>query len=186
MPNEPATPTRRDFLKHVAAATTLASIALSPQSTTARTQPIPGRHPPLGTAAPSLGPNPTSAEADVEPLRHPWWQRSTGNKIRHPGHRHQRRRESARLLPLPPFPLSPPTTALPRPTHLYGEIAQAAHDDGLAVLARHADSSKAREPLYLAPPRLVHHRRRRPPLPFRRLLPLLHQRSPYYSQLTLP
>ncbi len=57
---------------------------------------------------------------------------------------------------------------------LYGELAKAAHDDGLAVLAR-MDSNRAAEEFYQRAPGLVRPRRLRQPLPRRRQVRHLHQ-----------
>ena len=86
-------------------------------------------------------------EADVERYDIPWWrahwkQTDTQGVVINAGG----------IVAYYPsqFPLHYRPPAL-QDRDLYGEIAQAAHDDGLAVLAR-MDSSKAREPLYQAHP----------------------------------
>lgn len=149
-------PSRRDFLKQMAVVTTvaagLASEALQAQSTTAPA--------PVAGAPPST--NPAAAPwyrrtyrwgqtniTEIDAIRYdiPWWRE------------YWRRTEVQGVIinaggifayypSQVPLHYQPPQLG---GRDLYGELAKAAHDDGLAVLAR-MDSSKTHEPLYQAHP----------------------------------
>jgi hypothetical protein len=140
MRNQPST-SRRDFLKHVAAATTLATIAVHADS-----QPATESSPPWYRRALRWGQT-NITEADVNRYDIPWWRKQwkrtqlDGVVINAGG-----------IVAYYPskFPLHyrPPEL---KDRDLFGELAKAAHDDGLFVFAR-MDSSKAHEPLYRAHP----------------------------------
>ncbi len=124
--------------------TTVAALASS--SIEAQTQPTTDASPPWYRRAARWGQT-NIAEADIERYDIAWWRK------------HWKRTEvqgvvinAGGIVAYYPsrFPLhyQPPSL---NGRDLYGELARAAHDDGLAVLAR-MDSSKAHEPLYRAHP----------------------------------
>src|SRR3954454_2013160 len=149
MHTESTTPhatTRREFLKHVAAATTLASITLGPSATSAQTEPTTNTSPPWYRRTARWGQT-NITEADVDRYDIAWWRQ------------HWRRTavqgvviNAGGIVAYYPskFPLHYRAPAL-KDRDLFGELARAAHEDGLAVLAR-MDSSQAHEDLYRAHP----------------------------------
>jgi hypothetical protein len=138
--------TRREFLTQVAAATTLAAVTNLPIVSGAATQPATDASPPWYRRAVRWGQTNIN-EADIDRYDIAWW-------------REQWKRTEVQgviinaggIVAYYPskFPLHyhPPNL---KDRDLYGELARAAHDDGLAVLAR-MDSNKAHEPLYRAHP----------------------------------
>jgi hypothetical protein len=143
--------TRRDFLKQVAAVTTVA-MAASSRAADATTQPI------RDSNSPSTQPLPwyrravrwgqtNITEADVAHYDIDWWRqhwKRTGV--------HGVIINAGGIVAYYPsrFPLHHRPPEL-KDRDLYGELAKAAHDDGIFVLAR-MDSSKAYEPMYRAHP----------------------------------
>jgi hypothetical protein len=149
-PTSPEGATRRDFLKTVAG-TTAAAISLSPllAQSAAQAQPAPA---PANPAIPwyrrALRWGQTNiAEIDVDRYDIPWW-RSQWKATRVQGIIVN----AGGIVAYYPskFPLHhrPPTL---KDRDLFGDLTKAAHDDGIAVMAR-MDSSKAFEPLYRAHP----------------------------------
>ena len=138
--------TRRDFLKHVAAATTLATATLAPIAAQAQTAPATEASPPWYRRTLRWGQT-NITEADVDRYDIAWWRKQwkrtqvQGVVINAGG-----------IVAYYPskFPLHYRPQAL-KDRDLFGELAQAAHDDGLVVFAR-MDSSKAHETLYRAHP----------------------------------
>ncbi len=143
-PNSSGT-TRREFLTQVAA-TTLTTAVLGPIAAGAATQPAADAPPPWYRRAVRWGQTNIN-EANVDRYDIAWW-------------RQQWKRTEVQgviinaggIVAYYPskFPLHYRPPGL-KDRDLYGELARAAHDDGLAVLAR-MDSSKAHEPLYRAHP----------------------------------
>src|SRR5437763_13012569 len=136
--------TRREFIKQVAAATALAATFAHPSS--AQTDPATNASPPWYRRCARWGQT-NITEADVDRYDIAWWRQ------------HWKRTEvqgviinAGGIVAYYPskFPLHyrPPEL---KERDLFGELATAAHDDGLAVLAR-MDSSKVHEPLYRAHP----------------------------------
>ena len=138
--------TRRDFLKHVATATTLATVTLAPIAAQAQTAPATEASPPWYRRTLRWGQT-NITEADVDRYDIAWW-------------RKQWKRTQVQGVVINAggivayYPSKSPLHYRPqalKDRDLFGELAQAAHDDGLVVFAR-MDSSKAHETLYRAHP----------------------------------
>src|SRR5256885_12754253 len=138
--------TRRDFLKQVAAASALATTNLGPLVAGAQTEPATGASSPWYRRTARWGQT-NITEADIDRYDIAWWRQ------------HWKRTEvqgviinAGGIVAYYPskFPLHyrPPEL---KDRDLFGELAKAAHDDGLFVFAR-MDSNRAHEAFYRAHP----------------------------------
>ncbi len=145
LPSDSGT-TRREFLQHLAIATTLATTSLGSLTILAQTQPTTGEAIPWYRRTLRWGQT-NITEADVEHYDIAWWRK------------HWKRTQlqgvvinAGGIVAYYPskFPLHyrPPNL---KGRDLFGELTEAAHKDGLVVFAR-MDSSKAHEPFYKAQP----------------------------------
>jgi hypothetical protein len=136
-------PTRREFLKQAAAVTTLAMAGLD--CMVEQTGTTPSKQPWYRTASRWGQTNIT--EADCTNYDIPWW-RQHWKRTRVQGVIINAGGIFAYYPSKFPLHYRPPQLA---GRDLYGELAKAAHDEGIAVVAR-MDSSKGHEPLYRAHP----------------------------------
>ncbi|HEX3357574.1 MAG TPA: beta-galactosidase [Tepidisphaeraceae bacterium] len=145
LPSDSST-TRREFLQHLAIATTLATTSLGTFAASAQTEPATAEAPPWYSRTLRWGQT-NITEADVEHYDIAWWRK------------HWKRTQlqgvvinAGGIVAYYPskFPLHyrPPNL---KGRDLFGELTQAAHEDGLVVFAR-MDSSKAHEAFYKANP----------------------------------
>ena len=174
---------RRDFLKQVAAAPVLASTAVFDASARDQTDPATPPAPDAPWYRRALRYGQTNiAEIDTDRYDIPWWRK------------HWKRTQvqgiivnAGGIFAYYPskFPLHQRAPGIDK-LDLFGELAKAAHDDGIAVIAR-MDSSKVHRDFFDAHPDWIGTQRRRPaPYQWRVLShvhqqPLLHRIPPRTS-----